>query len=99
MAKLRHTIQLPTPGASDVATREFSLKLGEAEPTVTTLAADATTTQFDVDPEVAVEAWLVDVDTSGNKSPESEHLKFTSKDTFAPPAPGALGILSVEQIG
>lgn len=96
--KLRHTIQLPPVGASDVGSREFSLKIaGDDQPTQT-LTRDATAVKFDVDAGVAVECWLVDIDTSNNRSPESEHLAFTAADTFAPPAPGALGVKSVEQV-
>jgi len=96
--KLRHTIQLPAPGASDVGTREFSLKVnGTAEP-VQSLGKDALEVKFDVDAGAAVECWLVDIDTSNNRSPESEHLSFTAQDTFAPPAPGALGVKNVEQV-
>lgn len=96
--KLRHTIQLPAPGASDVGSREFSLKVdGNSQPTQT-LAKEALEVQFDVDAGASVECWLVDIDTSNNRSPESEHLTFTAADTFAPPAPGALGVKNVEQV-
>lgn len=95
---LRVTINLPAPGASDVSSREFSATVnGNAQPTQT-LPADATQVTFDCEANASCVVWLVDIDTSGNRSPESEHLSFNAADTFPPPQPGSLGVANIEQL-
>lgn len=88
---LVYSVTLPTPRASDVATRRLSVNI------------DGTTTDRDLGiddpaPEVSAEAGqvvvltLIDIDEAGNASLPSEPLSFTAADTIAPAQPGALGV-------
>jgi hypothetical protein len=88
---LRVTINLPAPGASDVANREFHVKKNGADDPVQSLAGTSTSAQFDCDHGTSCEVWLIDVDAAGNRSPESNHLSFTAQDTFPPPGPRRAG--------
>lgn len=101
MRKLKVTLQLSSPGASDVATRELNTKINGADPIVTNPAVGDTEASFTFVPGPTpntCECWLVDIDLAGNRSAESEHLVFEANDDFAPPAPGALGVISVSEI-
>jgi hypothetical protein len=93
---LKYKATLPAPGAADVAVRKLSITEAGAE-RVVDLAADALTAEFTVARDAAVSVKLADVDGSGNQSEWSEAAEFTALDTFAPPAPGPIGIESLGQ--
>lgn len=95
---LRVTINLPTATASDLGTREFHATVNGTPQPDQALPAAATEAAFDCDANAACEVWLVDVDTSGNRSEESEHLAFVAADVFAPGKPGELGVKEITQI-
>lgn len=95
---LKVTISLPKPGASDVASRELRVSLNGGEATKTELEKDALEASFTCDASTKFSITLVDIDASGNRSPESSALEGTAEDTFAPPAPGALGVLNVQEV-
>jgi hypothetical protein len=101
MSQLQYTVQFPVPGASDVTNggqREFHLLVNGADANLPALDGAAMQTQFIVNDGDAYEFWLVDIDKSKNRSPESDHISDTAKDTFAPPKPGALGVVNVIQL-
>lgn len=97
---LRVTIQLSPPGVSDVGSREFFARVNGTDQPVQTLTGDPLPLEakFDCEANASCEVWLVDIDKSNNRSPESEHLTFTALDTFPPPAPGVLAVSNVEQL-
>ncbi len=96
---LRYTFSLPpAPAVDDLARREANVVAGTAEGTAVSIAKDATSFTFDFDRDVAVSITLTDIDTSGNRSPASAPLEFTTTDTVPPPQPGILGIAKVEQV-
>lgn len=83
---------LPAPGAKDVVSRELEIKIGEGEPVVSSLAADATlATGFQGEDNAVVLAKLTDIDDAGNRSPAREQ-SWTLTDTIAPPEPGEMGL-------
>lgn len=85
-------VVLPPVSAPDVVARELSVKIGDAEPIVTELAADAINVDELQGPQDAeVEVSLVDIDDAGNRSEPSVATAVLA-DTFAPPKPGELGI-------
>jgi hypothetical protein len=94
---LKYNVTLPPPAASDVATRELSITVGEGPTNVVQLPGDALSHEFIVERDVAVAMFLVDVDGSGNRSPQSPTLAFTSRDTIPPAAPGELSAMLIEQ--
>lgn len=94
---LKYTVTLPPPGATDVATRELSITVGEGPTNVVQLDGDAVSHDFVVERDVAVSMFLVDVDGSGNRSPQSPTLAFTSRDTIPPAAPGEMSVMLVGQ--
>jgi len=96
---LRHHIQLPPePQIDDLDHREITVKLGDADPNTQSIAKGSTEFVLDTDRGVAVTLFLVDVDTSGNKSAPSDPLSFTAVDNVPPPQPGVLAVKSVEQV-
>lgn len=92
---------LPAPGASDVATRE--VKLDFVNPDTTTASTTLTlpvaqgSFTFDAVANAVVTCTLVDIDGSGNRSPESISGPFTVTDTIPPPAPGAVAFVVTGQ--
>lgn len=94
---LKYKVTLPAPGAGDVATRKLSITAGDNPTTTVDLPGNATSHEFTIGRDVAVSLQLVDVDSSGNASPPSPVLAFTSKDTIPPPAPGELAAELVGQ--
>lgn len=95
---LRYTIGMPpAPAIGDLATREVNQSL-DGVATVRPLTPDVTTFTVDTDKGVAVALFLVDIDTSGNRSQPSETLSFVATDSVPPPVPGGLGVVKVEQI-
>ena len=88
-----YKLTLPAPGAADVVQRKLTEIVNGASRTFD--ATDGMELKFQDDAEV--ELFLVDVDDAGNASAESPHLKFTVRDTLAPPAPGELGLAFVRE--
>jgi hypothetical protein len=64
---LKYTLDLPAPGASDVATRELNITVDDQN-RVESLAGDARTYELLVERDKAVALFLVDIDASGNRS-------------------------------
>jgi len=93
---LKFKATLAAPGASDVAARKLSITENGTERVVDLAAADLTA-EFSVARDAAVSVKLADVDGSGNQSEWSEPAEFTANDTFAPPAPGQVGIEALGQ--
>lgn len=85
-------VVLPPVSAPDVVKRELSVKIGDADPIFTELAADATEVdELEGAQDAEVEVSLVDIDDAGNRS-EASVATAVLADTFAPPKPGELGI-------
>lgn len=83
---------LPAPVVTDVAVREVSVKIGDAEPVVSQLPADAVVVENLVgDRKATVVVELTDTDTSGNRG-DTRVQTFVLEDTFAPPMPGEIGL-------
>lgn len=95
---LQYTINMPPkPPISDLAKREVTINL-DSESDVRELQPDDATFKFVTDPGVHVECWVVDIDTSGNRSEQSESLAFVATDTVPPPVPGGMSVGKVEQV-
>lgn len=94
---LKYTINLPAPGASDVAIRKVSKTIGSDPTTVTELGAGVLQFVFEVARDAAVALQLTDVDGSGNASQPGPVFAFTATDTVPPPTPGEMSVASVEQ--
>lgn len=102
---LRVTIQLPPVVAPDTDVRKFFASINGVEQPVRSLTRVdgefADKIQFEFDPGTgtnACEVWLIDVDKAGNESKASDKLPFNAADTFAPPKPGALGVVNIEEV-
>jgi hypothetical protein len=82
-------IGLPGGSASDVVNQELTIQVGDATPDTRVYSVDAS--QSEEFPcgvaGTVVQASLVDVDASGNRS-EARAETFTVTDTIAPPQPG-----------
>lgn len=89
---MRATVTLPPPGATDVASRELHIVSNGSDISPSPLSPETLDYTFDVTHGSQLELWLVDIDSAGNRSPESEHLTGQALDTFPPPQPGALGL-------
>ena len=100
MATFRHTFSLSPVTVSDVQTRKVSIKVGNEDPIVQSLAGVALVSDpIDLDLGSVVTVTFQDIDTSGNASPISDPFTFTVVDTVPPPQPGAVGIATIQQIG
>lgn len=89
----------PPVAAADVAKRELTVSVNNGDPVVREFTGQPILSDefvFNLN-DVGV-ATLRDVDGSGNKSDPSPSLSFTVTDTFAPPAPGQLGLVEGRQI-
>jgi hypothetical protein len=96
---LRYTVNMPPkPPIEDLATREVTITLDSNPPDVRSLQPDTATFQFDCERNVNVQIWLVDIDSSGNRSAQSPTLSFVATDTIPPPVPGQLSVATVEQV-
>lgn len=93
VSMLRFKLVLPAPGASDVASRELSIKIGEGEPTGDILPGTALESgEFTGQDGEGVSGELTDIDDAGNRSPARAYAFFLS-DTLAPPQPGEIGLV------
>lgn len=94
---LNFVLNLPPVGASDVVSRELTVKIGESDPVVSQLPGSAITSDTmggaDNDPVVGQ---LVDIDDAGNRSGAKE-FSFVLLDTLAPPTPGDVGLSVVSE--
>lgn len=95
---LKFTIALPDSPAKDLGGREMHLTRGDNPEETTTLDGSAKSFDFTVERKTAVSLFMVDVDTSGNKSQPSPVLAFTAIDTIPPATPGTLNVTNVEEV-
>lgn len=90
---LKFIIVLPTPGASDVVSRELNFKIGSGDPQTITLGGAALgTDELEGQDNDLIEGALVDIDDAGNRS-EPRLFELILVDTIAPPQPGDVGLL------
>jgi hypothetical protein len=83
---------LPAPGASDVVSRELTVRIGTGEPMVAKLQGDVLVySGYEGNDGDAVEGQLVDIDDAGNRS-EARTFSFVLADTIAPAQPGEVGL-------
>lgn len=95
---LKFKIILPVAGAHDVVSRNLSIKIGDEEPQVVELAGDDTeSAEYTGAQGTTVSGQLTDVDDAGNVSPARDY-SFTLTDTLAPPVPGEIGLLVIEEL-
>lgn len=88
------SVSLPPKSAPDVASREVTIKIGEAEE-VRSFGPEVVLIEgLEGEQDVVAMISLVDVDDAGNKS-EASVAEAVLADTVAPPQPGALGIIVV----
>jgi hypothetical protein len=87
-------IQLPTPSVKDMGSRELTVQVGTGAPDVQVLSAYASTSNLidRVNRGDRLNASLVDVDKSGNRSSSREYTTVVH-DTIAPPQPGVMGFV------
>jgi hypothetical protein len=87
---LKCRVLFPPPGV-DVDTRELSVSVAGAEPTVKTYPSTASASdEFDVEQDAEVLLSLVDIDDGGNRS-EASQRTVQAIDNFPPAQPGELG--------
>lgn len=98
MSKIIFEVALPGLAAPDVVKRELSVQIGTEPVSVVTLEgatlSDATVTNLKGTQDSPLHLELVDIDDAGNRSQPSVYDAVLA-DTFAPPAPGALGIKAI----
>jgi len=93
MGTISFKVVLPVLADTDVVSRELSVKIGEADAVVQTVAKDvAEVDGFSGDQDVAVVLSLTDIDDAGNRS-EASTLEGKLIDTFAPAKPGELSLV------
>lgn len=90
-------VLLPPKSAPDVVARKFTFTVGDGDPTVLDLNPEQVSVDNLEGPEGAiVNLSLVDIDNAGLESQPST-LTVTIVDTFAPPAPGQIGLVNVTE--
>jgi len=95
---LNFVLNLPPMGASDVVSRELTVKVGESDPVVSQLPGSAITSESMSGADNApVVGQLVDIDDAGNRS-EAREFSFVLLDTLAPPIPGEISIMVTGEI-
>jgi hypothetical protein len=93
MSTISFKVVLPALVDTDVVSRELSVKIGEADAIVQTVAKDvAEVDGFSGEQDVAVVLSLTDIDDAGNRS-EVSTLEDKLIDTFAPAKPGELSLV------
>lgn len=90
-SKFRLKVLLPPIVDQDVESREMTLKVGDAEPTIQTVPKDTPSLEVMVDQGSHCVFTLIDIDDAGNRS-EPSIREFDALDTIAPPKPGEIGI-------
>lgn len=93
--KISFLVKLPPKSAPDVVRRILTVNIGEDNQTG--IDTDKELTEFGPltgDEGAAIKITLVDVDNAGNQS-EPSVFEGVLADTFAPPAPGAIGVVAV----
>lgn len=100
VAKFGIKFNFPTPGSSDVVTRELTItKNGGDPPEVRTYPTETTVTDemvFDAGDKLSLT--LVDVDGAANRSQASAAFVYEVVDDVPPPQPGNLGVAEKRQI-
>lgn len=95
---LKFCVCLPPKGASDVQTRELCVSINDAEPVKKLVDADTLhVDEFVGNHGDVVTGYLVDIDGAGNVS-APRLFKFDLVDTIAPPMPGDIGLMVLEQV-
>jgi len=90
---LKFKLVLPAPGASDVVSRNLSVKIGDAEATSEVLDGSALeSAEYQGADNAAVTGSLSDTDDAGNVS-DAREFSFVLTDTIAPPQPGEIGLV------
>lgn len=95
---LKVTVGFPASPARDLANREVHLSIGGAAETVELLPPDATSYAFLIERGMAFSFFLVDIDTSGNRSVASAILTDVARDSTPPPQPGTPTVIGVEEL-
>jgi len=93
---LTFKVQLPAPPAepNDIINGQLTIQIGTADPQVVITAKDQAEVEgFSGEQDSTVGLSFVYIDDSGNVSAEPSTLVGTLIDTFAPPAPGTLGLV------
>ncbi len=95
---LKFCVCLPPKSASDVTTRELFVSINDGDTVKKNVDGDT----LHVDEFVGehgdnVAGYLVDIDGAGNRS-EPSLFSFTLLDTIAPPMPGDIGLMVLEQV-
>lgn len=95
---LKFCVCLPPKSANDVQTRELCVSINDGEPVKKVVDGDT----LHVDSFVGVQGdsvtgYLVDIDGAGNRS-EPSLFSFELVDTIAPPMPGDVGLMVLEQV-
>jgi hypothetical protein len=86
-----------TVSAPDVTVQELSVKIGDADAVVQSLAPEILEVAgFQAEKNTTVAVSLTDIDEDGNRS-EPRLQTFTVKDTMAPPMPGEIGLIVTGQ--
>jgi len=93
---LTFNVVLPTPPTepNDITIGQLTIQIGETDPQVIMVAKD----QVEIvglqgEQDSIISLSFVYIDDSGNVSDEPSTLVGTLVDTFAPPAPGVLGLV------
>lgn len=95
---LKFVLMLPEKSAADVVVRELTYSLAGSDPTTVNLNGSATqSAEMLANDNEVITGNLVDVDDAGNRSPARD-FSFTIVDTIAPPLPGALGVMVLEEV-
>jgi len=92
---LNFTIQLPAPPQepNDIVNGQLTVQIGDETQVVMTSKAQTEVVGLSGVQDAIVNLSFVYIDDSGNMSAEPSTLIGTLVDTFAPPAPGVLGLI------
>jgi len=93
---LTFKVQLPAPPAepNDIVNGQLTIQIGTADPQVIITTKDQLEVEgLSGEQDTTVSLSFVYIDDSGNVSTEPSTVVATLVDTFAPPDPGALGVV------
>lgn len=95
---LKFCVCLPPKSASDVTTRELCVSINDGESVKKVVGGDTLhVDEFVGEHGDSVTGYLVDIDGAGNRSQPSL-FSFELLDTIAPPMPGDIGLMVLEQV-